>query len=249
MPYQETNGNFEPGQQRECPAMCARWDTVLKENGQLENTPVVMSPFVPGDTITQCPKQCDPQCCKPASQGFTQTDQSQALGGSLQDDQGHPPACMEGCPKACYPACRPGCCNGPRLMSMYEQNIAQQTPMMQPMSQPYFQQSNAQIQTTSNQVSSPYLSQSMDEPGKTRDIISYPGSQIPGQYTYSQYYTSSQTRATIPQPNTYIQESKSWQQRSHVPKSSSSSHAITCPIPCSPICAPHCTKHCCESYD
>lgn len=248
MPYEESNGNYQPGQQRECPAMCARWDTVLKENGQLENTPVVMSPAVPGDTITQCPKQCDPQCCNAASQSFTQSDQSQASAGNLQDDQGHPPACMEGCPKACYPACRPGCCNAPRMMSMYQQNMAQQTPMIQPMPQPYIQQPDAQIQTIPNQMSLPYPSQSMDAPAKTRDIITYPRSQ-PDQYTYPQYDTTSQTRATIPQPNIYTLESKSVQQRSYVPKSSASSHAATCPIPCSPMCAPHCTKHCCESYD
>ena len=250
MLYQQSNGNTitGPGQQKRCPEMCVRWNTVLKENGQLENTPIVTSPVVPGDTIRQCPKQCDPKCCNTASQ--TQPDQSQAPDGGLQDDQGHPPACMDGCPKACYPACRPGCCSAPQ-MSMYQQSM---NPLVQPQS--YVQQATFQNQQPiANPLSNP--SQAMNEPSQRREIIPYTGRQetaavIPSvQYSYSQ--PESQTRATIPQPGTsfvqFWQPSQPSQQRSKIPKNTASAHASTCPIPCSPLCAPHCTKHCCESYD
>jgi hypothetical protein len=258
MPYQQSNGNAvaQPGQQRGCPAMCVRWDTVLKENGQMENTPVVTSPLVPGDTITQCPKQCDPKCCNSAGQSFTQSDQPQASEGGLQDDQSHPPACMEGCPKACYPACRPRCCDAPRMMSMYQQSMAQQAPMMQPMPQPYVQQPVEQRETIPYPALLSYPSQGMNGPIQTRDIIPYSDPQITPatspsvQYSYPQPEMISQTRATIPQPSTsYLKTGQPVQQRSNVPKSTASMHAATCPIPCSPMCAPHCTKRCCESYD
>ena len=258
--YQQSNGNAiaQPGQQQECPAMCARWDTVLKENGQMENTPVVMSPMVPGDTLTQCPKQCEPKCCNAGSQSLTQSaDQPQALEGNLQDDQGHPPACMAGCPKACYPACRPGCCNAPR-MSTYQQSMAPQTPMMQPMPQPYVQQPimGQSRETIPNPALLSYPSQGIDAPAQRRDIIPYTVAQVTParfasvQYGYAQPEITSQTRATIPQPDTsFVQARQPVQQRSNVPKSTAFVHAATCPIPCSPMCAPHCTKHCCESYD
>lgn len=139
MPYQQSTANaMAPPGQQSCPEMCVHWDTVLKENGRLENTPVVTSPMAPGDTITECPKQCEPRCCNTARQSFVPSGQPLSSDG-LQND--HPPACMEGCPKACYPACRPGCCNAPRMMSMYQQSMVQQSAMMrEPMSQSYVQQ-------------------------------------------------------------------------------------------------------------
>ena len=235
--------------------MCVRWNTVLKENGQLENTPVLTSPLVPGDTITQCPKQCDPKCCSTTSQSFMQSDQ---LGGSPQaseeskQDQSNPPACMEGCPNACYPACRPGCCNAPRLMSMYQQNAVQQSPVMQPMQQPFVQQPAAQREVIPNSASSSYSWQGLVKPVQSRDVIPYNDPQVTParyslpQYAYTQYDITSQTRATIPQPENVQALAL---ERSNVPKHTAFEHAATCPIPCSPMCAPHCTKHCCESYD
>ena len=253
----------ESGLQKGCPAMCVRWNTVLKENGQLGNTPVVTSPLVPGDTITQCPKQCDPRCCNMASEAYSQLDQSQGmqnLQSGLQDGPNHPPACPIGCPKACYPACRPGCCNPSPPMSMYQQGLTQQTPMFQPMPQPYVQGPAAQTRgTIPNQASFSYPSQNVDIPSQARDIISYSEQLVTPvrssisypvvQYRNPQPDMRPQTRATIPQPFSPYIVQQSIKQRSKVPKTTIAVHAATCPIPCSPICAPHCTKHCCESYD
>ncbi|XP_028404439.1 uncharacterized protein LOC114527053 isoform X1 [Dendronephthya gigantea] len=257
----------ESGPQKGCPAMCVRWNTVLKENGQLENTPVVTSPLVPGDTITQCPKQCDPRCCSMTNDGYSHPDQSQGMGGlqsGPQDDPKHPPACPIGCPKACYPACRPGCCNPSSPMSMYQQGMAQQTPMFQPMPQPYVQEPVRQTRgRIPNQALFSYPSQNVQIPSQPRDIISYADQQANPvrsiSYPMVQYNPQPemrpQTRARIPQPFSPYAEQQSYapqqsiNQRSKVPKTTIAAHAATCAIPCSPICAPHCTKHCCESYD
>ena len=91
--------------------MCVRWNTVLKSNGQLENTPAITSPFPPGDTVKQCPRECEPRCCNAASQAMLPEPPTHVPQG--------PPACRAGCPRACYPACRPGCCNA-ALMSPFQ---------------------------------------------------------------------------------------------------------------------------------
>ena len=258
------NGMSQFGQQgsKGCPAMCARWDTVLKPNGQMENTPVVMSPMMPGDTNTQCPKQCEPRCCNAAGQAYQPAAQTQASVGlqDLQADAGanRPPACMASCPKACYPACRTACCNGPQQMEMYQQMLERQASMTQRAQQPYAPQPAWPAQT---RETIPRPASASYDPAQGRDAVApypYPQSSsvrssIPAyptmEYTYPQSPMTSQTRETIPQPVSSDAAGQPAQRRTNVPKHTASVKAETCPIPCSPMCAPHCTKKCCESYD
>ena len=160
--------------------MCVRWDTVLKENGQLENTPVVTSPLVPGDTIRQCPRQCEPRCCTTGSQPRIPQQSSAPQ---------RPPACTAGCPRACYPACRPGCCNPPPVsppvspwqtsVQNYQPAVAPFAPMSQPMPQPMPQAMPQPVATFSGpQPASAVHSRSII-PGTTNTAVSVTSCPLP----------------------------------------------------------------------